>query len=192
MIACLIPDSIGVLNFELSLCESAFLYACTKWNSRLLFIFALKPKIFCCKKINYHWYNLINNRWFVISFTVLPQVHFRIWCGGISLLKFDNITQLKLRLETIMAWLSLFFHNFKCIHNLCFFNAWRIYDYQDVSDLLILNEFKKSKIGWPRSCKASIFPDVFADFMSESSYRNYGFACCISSQIISDRSNPSS
>ena len=129
---------------------------------------------------------------FFFSFTLLPQLPFLIWCGVISLLKFDNITQLKLRLETIMAWLSLFFHNFKCIHNLCFFNAWRIYDYQDVSDLLILNEFKKSKIGWPRSCKASIFPDVFADFMSESSYINYGFACCISSQIISDKSNLSS
>ena len=33
-IACFIPDNIGVLNVELSFCESACLFACTKWNSR--------------------------------------------------------------------------------------------------------------------------------------------------------------
>ena len=56
-----------------------------------------------------HCFNLINNWWFVFSFTILPQLQFLIWCGGITLLKFYNITQKKLILEMIITCPSRFF-----------------------------------------------------------------------------------
>ena len=145
-----------------------------KWFISLLFLFDLKPNIVCCKKINYHCFNLINNWWFVFSFTVLPQVQFLIWCNGITLLKFDNITQMKLILEMIMTCPRWFFHDLKFIHNLCYFYAWRIYDYQEVSDLLILSEFIKDQDMLTDKSKEPIFTNVFAGLIPESSYRNSG------------------
>ena len=84
------------------------LYRYCKCLGRLLFLLAPKPNIFHCNKTNYHCFNLINNWLIVFTFPIIPKVQFLICCGGISLLKFDSITAMELRLETIMTWPSRF------------------------------------------------------------------------------------
>ena len=142
------------IHFVLCILSMEQLQRYCKCLSRLLFIFAIKHMIVSFNKINYHWFNMINNLIFVFSFTILTQVHFIIWCGVISLLKFENTIQLKLRLETIMICLSHFFITSNEFPTFASFIHWWYMNTNRSRTCSSWLNLKNSKIGLPIICKA--------------------------------------